>query len=596
MLKAFFSTVVLTLALTLPQSAAFAAVDPGPFKNQQPGFSKKVELLLGDAEKAWGRNDKAETIRLLNLASSLEPKNPYVTARLAVALNATGNYQDALDRLQRARKMGAPSDVLLGPILEAMLNLGQNQVVLDLYPDPGSSTNFAAGLVLRARASALQLLGNSAGATDAMKRSLAILNDYDGVMTASRISLMQGDLNAADAQADAALKLRPGDVEARMLKVQLQFARHNIMPARQMADKLLADNPNSMSALLMRIKIYLMSNRPDVIEPDVDRILGQAPDMMMVRYFKALIVAGRGNDKAAWDTAYTLPKEFIQVDPSIAMNVANMAMKAGFVDRGAAILGVAVQRFPYFVEPRLLLADIRVRQNSPQYALNALAILKDSKDPRVLVLFARALLLKKDDAGAKRYIQQTIEVGGAEELRTMNKDVALKSLSDYSTAHPDNKLVKKQLAILLLGFGELDKARAAYEKLVSDDPSDAIALNNLSWLVVKSDPGRALTLAQRAVKADPSSANNLDTLGSMQMSRSDFKGAVASLQKAHDLAPDDAGISYHLALALEGAGQGAQSQTILQGLVKRGGFSDLEAAKSLLARKLKLAGQTQAGR
>jgi tetratricopeptide (TPR) repeat protein len=596
MLKAFFSAVVLFLALALPSSAVLAAVDPNPFKNQQPGFSKKVELLLSDAEKAWGRNDKQEAIRLLNLASSLEPKNPYVTARLAVALNKVGSYQDALDRLRRARRLGAPDDVVLGPMLEAMLNLGQNQIVLDLYPDPGPRTDFAAGMILRARASALQVMGNSAGATDSMKRSLAILNDYDGVMTAARISFMQGDYSAADSRADAALKLRPNDIEARMLKVQLQFSRHNIALARQMADRLVADDPNSLSAILMRIKVYLMSNRPDVIEPDVDRILGEAPDMMMVRYFKAVIVAGRGDAKAAWDIAHILPKEFIQIDAGVALNVANIAIQAGFIDSGAAILGVAVQRFPYYVEPRLQLADLRLRQKSPEYALNALTILKDSKDPRVLVLFARALLLKKDSAGAQKYIRQTIEAGGGEELRTMDKDVALKSLGDYSAAHPDNQLVKKQYAILLLGFGELTKAKAAYEKLVQDDQSDAVSLNNLSWLVVKDDPGRALALAQRAVKADPSSANNLDTLGSMQMGRSDFKGAAASLQKAHGLAPDDAGISYHLALALEGSGQAAQAQTLLQALVKRGGFSDLDAAKNLLASKLKLAGQTQMGR
>jgi len=68
------------------------------------------------------------------------------------------------------------------------------------------------------------------------------------------------------------------------------------------------------------------------------------------------------------------------------------------------------------------------------------------------------------------------------------------------------------------------------------------------------------------------------------------------LRKAHDLAPDNPTISYHLAVALEGVGQGAQSQALLQALVKRGGFNDLDAAKNLLASKLKMAGQTQLGR
>jgi cytochrome c-type biogenesis protein CcmH/NrfG len=123
-----------------------------------------------------------------------------------------------------------------------------------------------------------------------------------------------------------------------------------------------------------------------------------------------------------------------------------------------------------------------------------------------------------------------------------------------------------------------------------------VALNNLSWLVVKDDPARALSMAQRSVRADPASANNLDTLGTMQMNRSDFKGATLSLQKAHDMQPDNPEIAYRLAVALEAGGQGERSQAILQALVKRGGFGDLDAAKNLLASKLKMAGQTQIGR
>ncbi|HET7085120.1 MAG TPA: tetratricopeptide repeat protein [Rhizomicrobium sp.] len=596
MLRTFASFLLLALVAGLAPQAR-AAIDPLPFTSHGPSQNKNVLQLLFNAQRAMQTGHREDAIHQLNLAASLEPNNPDILARLALALDQAGDYQGALDRLRRARILGAGKDIVLGPTLEAMLSLGQNQVLLDLYPDPGlGNRSYAAGMTLRGRAAALQALGDSTAATEAMKRSLAILTDYDGVMAAGQIALMQGDYNAADAHADAALKLQPGNTEARMLKIDLAMARRNIPAARQMADRLLADNPNSLSALLMRIKIYLVSDRPDVVEPDVDRVLAEIPDFPLARYFKAVITANRGDVKGAWALAHSLPKEFVQVDPGVAINVANMAIQAGYLDSGAIILSVAVQRFPQQIEPRLQLADIRLRQNSPQYALNALTMVQDSKDPRVPVLFARALLLKKDNAGAQKYIRQAIESGGGEELRTMDKEVALKSLSDYSAAHPDNKQVRKQYAILLLGFGELARARPAYERLVSDDPTDAVALNNLSWLVVQEDPARAVTLAQRAVKADPSSANNLDTLGSMQMSRSDFKGAIVSLKKARDLAPDNAEFSYHLALALEGSGQRKEAQAILKALVKRGGFGDLDAAKNLLASQLKLVGETQIGR
>lgn len=588
---------LLSFLLALPLSGAFAAVDPNPFQNREPTYSKKTQGLLNDAQRLRQEGKLDEAVRQLNLAASLEPNNPYVQAQLGMALSRIGSFQEALDRLRRARKLGGADEVVLGPMLDAMLSMGHNQNVLDLFPDPPPDRHdFTAGMILRARASALQVMGDSANASAAMKRSLAILNDYDGVMTAGRIALVQGDLDTADAHVDEALKLRPKDVDAEGLKIDLAMQRRQTDKAQALADQLAADYPRSLTARLIRIKVLLACNRTDKAGPDIDRVMADIPKLPIGRYFKAVYMARRGDPKGAWDIAHSLPKEYLQVDPGVAFNVASMAIAAGYLDSAASILNVVVLRFPWQIEARLALADLRLHQKSPEYALNALTMVRDSKDPRVAMLFARAALMKHDPKTAQKYILQVIEAGGGEELSSLDKDVALKSLSDYSAAHPDNKLVRKQYAVLLLIFGETEKAKAAFEKLVREDPSDGVALNNLSWLVVKGDPRRALSLAQRAVKIDPLSANFLDTLGTMQMNGGDFKAAVVSLRKAHDLTPDNPEFTYHFALALQASGELAQSQALLQDLVKRGGFSDLDAAKNLLASQLKLAGQTQLGR
>jgi tetratricopeptide (TPR) repeat protein len=596
MSRTLLRAVLVSLALVLPLSGAVAAVDPNPFQNREPSFNKKTLDLLNEAQRQIQAGKVDEAIRQLNLAASLEPNNPYILARLGVALNMIGDYQNALDRLRRARRYGGEPEVVLGPMLETMLSMGQNQAVLDLFPDPpADSRTFVAGMVLRARASALQVMGDSAGAAAAMKRSLAILNDYNGVMTAGRIALMQGNYDAAEQFVGTALKLSPNDIDARMLKIDLAMRRRNTADALQMTDRLVTDFPRSVAALLIRIRVYLAADLANKAEPDIDRVLEAAPNMPIARYFKAVVMARHGDPKGAWDIAHVLPKEYLQADPGVALNVASMAIAAGYPDSGASILNVIVQRFPWLLDARLALADLRLRQNSPQYAINVLSLIQDSKDPKVLALYARIALMKRDKLGAQKYIQQVIQSGGGEELRTLDKQVALKSLQDYIAAHPADKLVKKQLAILLLGFGEIPKAKSAYEQLVRDDPSDAVALNNLSWLVVQDDPARALSLAQRAVRAAPTSANNLDTLGTMQLNRSEFKAAVVSLVKAHELTPDNAEFAYHLALALQASGEAGRSRALLQDLVKRGGFSDLDAAKNLLASQLKMAGQIQPG-
>src|SRR4051812_3076037 len=147
MLKVFFSSLVLILALAAPSSAAFAAVDPAPFSSREVSQNKNVLQLLASAEKAMRANKMDDALHQLNLAASLEPNNPYIVARLAMALNRIGEFQSSLDRLRRARTLGASNDMVLGPMLDAMLSMGQNQVVLDLYPDPAAGNHsFAAGM------------------------------------------------------------------------------------------------------------------------------------------------------------------------------------------------------------------------------------------------------------------------------------------------------------------------------------------------------------------------------------------------------------------------------------------------------------------
>ncbi len=596
MSRNFVSIFLLLTALAWPLTGAFAAVDPNLSLRDSP-FEPKIAALMLEAERNIRAGKVNDGLRILNLAQNLAPNNPYVTARFAMALSQFGDAKGALDRLRRAQRMGAPEEVVLGPMLEAMLTMGQNQNVLDLFPDPGpSKQTYTAGIVLRARAAALQVLGDPANAAAVMKRSLAILKDFDGLMTAGRIELMQGKYDSAETQVDEALMLRPGSIDATILKVQLALQRRQFARARQLIEKLAADNPNSLSALFMRIKVNLSTDRADKAEADIDRILKEAPTMPFARYYKSIVLARHNDPKGAWDIASTLPKEFVQTDPNVALNVATMAVAAGYMDSAAALLNVVVFRFPYLMDARLLLADLRLRQNSPQHAANVMQLVQDSQDARVLIIFARIALAKKDNATARKYIQRVLESGGGEELRALDKAIALKSMDDYLARNPGDKLARKHQALLLLGFGELTRAKTLYEQLVRDDPKDALALNNLAWLVVQEDPRRALGLAQNAVKENPELANYLDTLGTMQLNRSDFGGAVVTLQKAHDLAPDNADFAYHLALALEAAGQTAQSQALLQVLVKRGGFGDLEAAKNLLASKLKIAQETQGKR
>ncbi len=160
---------------------------------------------------------------------------------------------------------------------------------------------------------------------------------------------------------------------------------------------------------------------------------------------------------------------------------------------------------------------------------------------------------------------------------------ALKGVHDHLHRDPGNTNVRRLYASLLLRSGDFVNAKKEYEKLVRAPSPDALSLNNLAWLMQQDDPHQALNLARRAVSLEPSSANFQDTLGWIELSQSDPKGAMGPLKRAHELSPDDAQISYHLARALDANGARAPAKALLQSAVAHGGFAEIDQAKTLLA-------------
>ena len=116
-------------------------------------------------------------------------------------------------------------------------------------------------------------------------------------------------------------------------------------------------------------------------------------------------------------------------------------------------------------------------------------------------------------------------------------------------------------------------------------PYDVIALNNVGWLIQKSDPKRAVALVSQAAKIQPQSAAILDTLGWLKWQMSAKDEALSLLQRAHGLSANDPDITYHLVVALDGTGKRDQAKALLKQLLASGvKFDDIADAKQLAAK------------
>ena len=84
------------------------------------------------------------------------------------------------------------------------------------------------------------------------------------------------------------------------------------------------------------------------------------------------------------------------------------------------------------------------------------------------------------------------------------------------------------------------------EQIDQQQPDSAINLNNLAWSYQQLEHPAALDTARRAYELAPNFASIVDTYGWLLLAHKQFDKAVAILQQAVDLEPNNTVIAAHL--------------------------------------------------
>jgi protein O-mannosyl-transferase len=121
-------------------------------------------------------------------------------------------------------------------------------------------------------------------------------------------------------------------------------------------------------------------------------------------------------------------------------------------------------------------------------------------------------------------------------------DAAIFHFQKALSIQPDYIGASNDLGVMLASKGEIKEAIAAWQQSLSFDPDNADAANNIAWVratVADADlrDGReALELAQRALRAGGENAVVLRTLAAAQAENGQFAEAIATGQRAEELA------------------------------------------------------------
>jgi putative PEP-CTERM system TPR-repeat lipoprotein len=549
---------ILTMSLPLVAAAvALWVAFSGPTEDtpaaQLPSVTAQTSNTAQAANAAQGSNDAGtapESANMFQLRAAVRtaPRNGEARARLGIALMRTGQRVAAERELRQAIDPSAsdirPVDMVVPNLLRVMLQRNEMKELLNQFPEPpeGTQSKVAAD-ILSARAFALQTLHQPVDARAAMDRSLALRRDVDGLVASASLAQQQRNAALARSQTDEVLKLAPTNEAAGVRSIQLARESGDLKQARANADEFVRRAPRSLFARALRIEVLLELNEEEKAKEDVDILLGAAPPYG--KFYKAVLAAQDKDIQGAWAQLQTLQPEFIQGQAFRVMTVANMAMAAGRVNSGSAILTTYVARHPDDRLARLELAAARLLQNEPQAALDALDPIT-VRDPAVDSLLALGYLQSQRFADA------------------------LASLEAVSSLPKPNNFLQQQLALSQFQVAESDQIIRGFKTLLEDDPDNLTAAAPLiATLIAAGKWDDALKVAEGIAKQAPKSPFPAFYEGQIFVARGNLAKAEAAFDRALAVAPNFVPALYYRANVLVARGEPEAAKKSLEALLSQ---------------------------
>ena len=189
-------------------------------------------------------------------------------------------------------------------------------------------------------------------------------------------------------------------------------------------------------------------------------------------------------------------------------------------------------------------------------ALSALDAVEENYGNERAVILSRAALLRQKEGNDSAYDyllkqwQASQDTGLMPSLLGLAKTEAPetqdKLTNSWLQASPDSVAAHMARADWLMVNKQQIVAANHYEQVISRQPNNIAALNNLAWLLRENDPTRALEFANRARELAPANPAVLDTYGWIMHLSGKHSEARAAIEQALALAPDNPEIQAHL--------------------------------------------------
>lgn len=375
------------------------------------------------------------------------------------------------------------------------------------------------------------------------------------------VLLHQGKLNEALTLLQKAVSNAPDDAHLRLLLAQTAAAtgKMNLVePNLRDAARLDPHNMEAARGLAALAQAHGDTNQLSQLAGKMITTHPEAPDGFV----------WRGTAEARQQQYTEAEKDFqtaLQRDPNsmVAMlDLGELRLQQKRTGEGTALLEQVLARDPNQIQAlnSLVALDLQAKQPEKALSLVQTQVGKSPNNPALYTdLSALQLQLKAypDALGSAQHAlalnkayQPAIEMYSQAQIATGNLDGAISTWQQWLSAHPDDARANTLLGSLEQSKGDMNKAVEYYKKALQLDSSQAVAANNLAFLMVENGENTdvALSYAQTARRTMPNSPGTADTLAWVYYHKGTYSLAKDLLEDATRADPNDAAIHYHLGM------------------------------------------------
>ncbi len=425
---------------------------------------------------------------------------------------------------------------------------------------------------------------DEAGALADFRKSLEFKPDFLEAHTAILSDdLRRGALDEATKDLDTLKKSAPNSFQARYFDTMVAFQKKDMPRAKELGQQLLKMAPNNLLALQLAGAIEMQGGSLLQADAHLSKALQMAPGAVPLRRQLAAVYLGSGQVDKAMATLQPLLKSN---DQDVATNslLGQAFLQSGDAKKAEEYFAKAAKQDPKNSRTRIALAlthlsdgraeaglgelqdiagsetDItadmalisaQLRRQDFDKALKAIDALekKQPASPLPANLRGRALLAKKDPAGARKSFERSLQldptyfasVASLAALDVLDKkpEDARKRFNGLLEKDPKNGRALLALAELRVREGGTDAEIAQLlNKAVDANPTDKTPrLLLINHYLRNKDQKQALSSAQAAVAAVPDSPELLDALGQAQQASGDSNQALVTFNKVASMQP-----------------------------------------------------------